>query len=35
MEETILVYKLDKNSQYAAPKGYTFKDKVGVGIYEI
>jgi len=33
MDETILVYMLDKNNQYAAPKGYTFKDKVKVGIY--
>lgn len=34
MEETILVYSLDKNNQYAAPKLYSFKDKVKVGIYD-
>lgn len=34
MNETILVYKLDKNNQYAAPESYTFKDKIKVGIYD-
>lgn len=34
MDETILVYMLDKSNQYAAPKGYTFKDKIKVGIYD-
>ena len=34
MEETILVYRLDENNQYAAPKAYTFKDKIKVGIYD-
>lgn len=34
MEETILVYKLAENNQYAAPKTYTFKDKIKVGIYD-
>lgn len=34
MEENILVYSLDKNNQYAAPKLYSFKDKVKVGIYD-
>lgn len=34
MEETILVYKLDKNNQYAAPKVYTFKDIIKVSIYD-
>ncbi|OPJ64216.1 Uma2 family endonuclease [Clostridium oryzae] len=33
MEKTILVYRLDKNNQYAAPKAYTFNDKINVGIY--
>ncbi|MFL0195310.1 Uma2 family endonuclease [Clostridium sp. WILCCON 0269] len=34
MEESILVYKLDKNDQYAAPKVYTFKDIIKVSIYD-
>ncbi|BAH07660.1 Uma2 family endonuclease [Clostridium kluyveri] len=34
MEESILVYKLDKNNQYAAPKVYTFKDIIKVSIYD-
>jgi hypothetical protein len=33
MEETILVYSLDENNQYAAPKVHSFKDKIKVGIY--
>lgn len=33
MNETILVYKLDENNQYAAPESYTFKDKIKVSIY--
>lgn len=34
MKETILVYRLDENNQYAAPDSHTFKDKVKVGIYD-
>lgn len=34
MEETIFVYKLVENNQYTAPKTYTFKDKINVGIYD-
>lgn len=34
MEQTIFVYRLDDNMHYAAPKAYTFKDKIKVGIYE-
>lgn len=34
MEQTIVVYKLDDTMQYAAPKFYTFKDKIKVGIYD-
>lgn len=33
IKETILVYRLDENMQYAAPDTYTFKDIVEVGIY--
>lgn len=35
MKETVLVYRLDNNTnQYAAPESYTFKDKIRVGIYD-
>lgn len=34
MKETILVYILDENDQYAAPENYTFKDKIKVSIYD-
>lgn len=34
MEETILVYSLNENYQYAAPKSYTFKSTIKVGIYD-
>ncbi|WP_139906131.1 Uma2 family endonuclease [Clostridium thermarum] len=34
MNKTILVYRLDNNSQYAAPESYTFRDKVKVGIFD-
>jgi Uma2 family endonuclease len=35
IEETILVYKFDEvTNQYAAPKAYTFNDKIKVGIYD-
>lgn len=34
MKETILVYRLDENNQYAAPDSYTFKNKIKVGIYD-
>lgn len=34
MKETVLVYTLDKNNQYAAPDSYTFRDKIKVGIYD-
>lgn len=34
MNNTVLVYRLDENMQYAAPETYTFKDKIKVGIYE-
>lgn len=34
MNETILVYILDESNQYAAPKNYTFKDKIKVHIYD-
>ena len=33
MEQTIFVYRLDDNMQYAAPKSYTFNDIIKVGIY--
>lgn len=34
MKETILVYTLDENNQYAAPDSYSFKDKIKVSIYD-
>ena len=34
MEKTIVVYKLDDNMQYEAPKFYTFKDIIKVCIYD-
>lgn len=34
MEQTIVIYKLDDTMQYTAPKFYTFKDKIKVGIYD-
>ncbi|WP_234124306.1 Uma2 family endonuclease [Clostridium hydrogenum] len=34
MEETILVYSLNENCEYAAPKSYTFKNTIKVGIYD-
>jgi Uma2 family endonuclease len=34
MKETILVYTLDENNQYAAPDSYIFKDKIKVSIYD-
>jgi Uma2 family endonuclease len=34
IRETVLVYLLDENNQYAAPYSYTFKDKIKVGIYD-
>lgn len=33
MEQTVLVYMLDENMQYAAPKIHTFNDTIEVGIY--
>jgi Uma2 family endonuclease len=35
MEQTVFVYKLDDDTmQYAAPKAYTFKDKIKVYIFK-
>lgn len=34
IQETIFVYRLDKNMQYAAPEAYTFNNKVRVGLYD-
>lgn len=33
IQETIFVYRLDENMQYAAPDTYTFNDTLEVGIY--
>jgi Uma2 family endonuclease len=34
IKETILVYTLDENNQYAAPETYSFADTIKVGIYD-
>lgn len=35
MEQTILAYRIDPaTNQYAAPKSYTFNDKIKVSIYD-
>lgn len=34
MEKTIFIYKLDDKLQYAAPKSYSFNDRIKVGIFD-
>lgn len=34
MEETIFVYRLNDTMQFAAPKAYSFKDIIKVGIFD-